>query len=719
MGNPWDNDPVVNSTDESDAPWNKDPVAEKPPVSYSGRDPLAGGVDLAAGALAGLAKTGVGIYDLAKKATDMATPSGKVSVLPPSDKAHALIDKYAPTTPAGKVGQFAEQAAEFAIPGGVVEEAMKGASLIPRVAAQAGVGAGVSAAQSGGDPGSIAMGAAGGALGPVAGTVLPGARIVSRNVENVNNPVINKALDSIANDVRMTPGQRAGQQGLQSAEKNLKNIPKTANEAHDFYQGQQSDIASKGADIVATHKGLPTLPASDAVAAGDALQNALSTRIKNGQDTAKSLYDEVRAAVAKNVKNVQTGTTTSKVLDANGNPIMTPIMSAVESPVDLDAVRRDLQPIYDDLSRKLPIDRKTSSPAYTALRDVMENGDTHMSAMDFDSFLGSLKSITRNGSSPNLSNKSQMLATQMIASGEKRLDDALASAGPNVKATLQRARDAVKGYHDTDDFLQDLRSSPQEPYKSASIFRSLLRPGDNNYERLESIAQRAPETVPVVGQTFLQELMDKATREGGWGRSAGVDATWANLGPRTKQLLFGQKGTEALNDFFIAAKALTPAQGSATADRTSAIANFGDVGKALAKVVGGAVGGGLGGAALGHGMEGAGAGAAAGAVTAANDLYNSRIYPQILARLSFKPAGAVLLRQALTLPPDSPAFQRTMQALVAMAQAGTTKRGDSPPNQRPSMDRAAGIMANPFESSRARGVMAAPPAPPGIGAPPQ
>lgn len=81
-----------------------------------------------------------------------------------------------PQTPAGKVGFYGEQAAEFAVPLSRVTKATKGASIVKRMGAEAGASAGVAGVQSGGDPGSMTAGAALGAAVPMAGAAVGAVR---------------------------------------------------------------------------------------------------------------------------------------------------------------------------------------------------------------------------------------------------------------------------------------------------------------------------------------------------------------------------------------------------------------------------------------------------------------------------------------------------------------------------------------------------------------
>lgn len=118
------------------------------------------GADLAEGAASGLASTVYHGGDLIRRATGMErvidTPEVKAAMT-------------APDSFAGKTGKFVEQAAEYAIPGGVATTLTKAASLPVRAAAQ-GVAAGLtSGVQSGGSPQQMAMSAALGAVGPIVG----------------------------------------------------------------------------------------------------------------------------------------------------------------------------------------------------------------------------------------------------------------------------------------------------------------------------------------------------------------------------------------------------------------------------------------------------------------------------------------------------------------------------------------------------------------------
>lgn len=472
--------------------------------------------------------------------------------------------------------------------------------------------------------------------------------VISRTVRNVNNAAEETALRSVEKEVRITPGQRAGQGGLTRAERDLQNKPGTAARAEDFFRGQQADVAAAGHRRVSQQPGQQT----NALGAGEGVQQTLKARVDNLKSYADKLYDSTRKTTARNSKDVQVGTRTdpaSTILDSSGNPAVpardVAVMQRLESPVSLEPVRQQLKPVYDELAKNLPEAKRANSPAYRALDELMQSGTQQLNAMDFDRFLGAVKAITRDGNSSVLSTQSQRLARQVIGAGEKSFKDAISGAGPNVVDKLTRARKAVREYHETAEFLDDLHSEP------AALYANLTTGGDRVQNTLKYLNRTAPKAIDTVGRTYLEGLMDKATREGGWGRSEGVFADWNKMGPETKNLVFGPQLTKNLDDFLLAAKRLTPAAGSATADRLSAISHYGDIGLALSEFIGGTV--------SGHPAIGAGGAAAT--------LGATRVYPEILARLSFKPAGATALKQAVTLPINSTGFQRAMQTINSLA----------------------------------------------------
>jgi hypothetical protein len=212
---------------------------------------------------------------------------------------------------------------------------------------------------------------------------------------------------------------------------------------------------------------------------------------------------------------------------------------------------------------------------------------------------------------------------------------------------LKKARQAVKGYHDVAEVLDDLKTEP------AALFGDLVVGKNKAYNRLLTLKQWAPKALETVSRAYLKQLMETATREGGWGRSAGVKALWDDMGTETKNLMLGPKVTQSLNDGFLAAKRLVTNEGSQTAGRAAAFISHGEVGTAIAGLLGGVV--------LKQPLM--------AAVDVASKLVKARGQRAVLAQLAFHPAGAELLNQVLQIPVGTKLFKSAMDKLNQMAKA--------------------------------------------------
>jgi hypothetical protein len=484
-------------------------------------------------------------------------------------------------------------------------------------------------------------------VGPSVSKLLPArAGKFGPLVKTVTNPVQERALSELGQatsaagasrtPIPMSAGQRSGQLGLQRLERvTLPNVPGSGSRAHLAQAGTEEALAKRGGEITSSVSPVRT----DVVgAAKPILEVRLPARINRLKGRADALYDSVRKDAAANQKAIQTGTKTSPILGPSGQPITTPVMTVFETPVALDPIRTGLRSIYEELERSLPDAKRANSPAWKSLQELMTSDKTHMNALDFDRTLSALKAITRDGSSTVLSNRAQGLAKQMIQSGEAEFQKAMQGAGLDTLAKLKKARDAVRAYHQTADLLSEL---PSEPGK---LYSHLTQGGDKSLNLLEDLNRVAPNELRVVGRTYLEELMSRATAKGGFDRVAGIGRDWGKLGPRTKELMFGKDLTQELDRFMVGGEGLTrPLNPSGTAH--SAVASLGTVGLAYetAKHL-----------LQGQFLKAAGTAVAAPAVA------------NVAARLLFSPSGRDFLLKARSVPIQGPARAAALSGLAGM-----------------------------------------------------
>lgn len=478
-------------------------------------------------------------------------------------------------------------------------------SLATGYAASKGTGAALDAAgvpPEYSDLASDAAGIAGGGVGARLGgmNAIPAAKNAIRNLpNNVNNPVQESALQyAESKDVPISVGQRSGNAGLQRVEQGLENVPGSGAKAQTFYKDQQDALARVGNDEAAKVSPTSTNP----YGAGQGVQQALQSRIAASKGQADNFYDQVRQAAAANQQVKQVGTKASAVLGPDGQPVQTPVTQSFETPVDLAPFQQSLQPIYDDIAATMPVSQQQASPAFAVLKNIMARDmagpERYMNAVDFDKSLGAIKSIAREGQNPYLTSRSQGVAKEIVRNGEQQLSQALSGAGPQVQAKLQAARSAVQDYHGTADLLNSLNDEP------SALYSNLVTGGDKSYTTLAKLSQIAPGEVQTMGRTFLQGMLDTATREGGFGKAQTVMGQWDRMGPQTKQLLFGKQAPD-IDNFVMAAKTLTKnANPSGTAKMMTALGSLGAAGEALGHIITGGSAG-LGAAAgVGVGMAG-------------------------------------------------------------------------------------------------------------------
>lgn len=182
------------------------------------------------------------------------------------------------------VGKFAEQAAEFAVPGSMVGKAAKGASLGLRAVAQGATAGAVGAAQSGGDPLATGVSAVLGGAGELAGPALSKAKQLLGN----KAPTLQNFAESFGN---ATPTQKAR---ISSALDTLKKDGiKPGADVHEM----QDAIKSKLGDLGQAYQNLDPaikarqMPVQDIV---QKLQDAQQAYLKRGVVTDKSGYHAIQ-----------------------------------------------------------------------------------------------------------------------------------------------------------------------------------------------------------------------------------------------------------------------------------------------------------------------------------------------------------------------------------------------------------------------------------------
>ena len=230
----------------------------------------------------------------------------------------------------------------------------------------------------------------------------------------------------------------------------------------------------------------------------------------------------------------------------SGQPILG-TSERVNLPVDLVAVKQALKPIYDRMMRQLPITQARSSPGLKAIENIVNGPDfAPVSQVDMD--LGQIKGIARGADLPELRDLSQGLAAQAIKQLDEAVQTAVAKAGPEASDLLTEGRNATRGKYQAADVLRELREEPVQAFNQTTWAH------DAGIDRLRRVVEMAPGEISKVGRAYLDGLLETATAEGGFGKAQGIAAKWQALGPKTKDILFGNEVARDLDSFFLLAK---------------------------------------------------------------------------------------------------------------------------------------------------------------------
>jgi hypothetical protein len=296
--------------------------------------------------------------------------------------------------------------------------------------------------------------------------------------------------------------------------------------------------------------------------AGQSVKDTLLTRVRGLNDEAEGAYGTLRGIEAdpRHARDVPVSLRDTMVSEQGveiadpalhhlGKPGKVPVTERVALPVDLRPVKEALDPLYQRLLREselVPLQGEKGR-ALTALDRLMKAKD-HAPLSVVDGALSDLKAMARTDI-PELRSVGQGLAAEAVKQLDAVVQQTAVGAGDQAIQSLRLGRDAVRTKHVIGSTLKALSDEPVQVFNRATWVN------DAGIENLRAIAQHAPETMGQIGRAYLDDLMSKATAEGGFKRADGLMQSWQRLGPETKQLLFkDQQYIDDLDNFFLLAK---------------------------------------------------------------------------------------------------------------------------------------------------------------------
>ena len=308
---------------------------------------------------------------------------------------------------------------------------------------------------------------------------------------------------------------------------------------------QGEGLARTGQQLVTQARpGAPVSP----VTAGEGVTGAFMKKIQDLHDKATAAYDHLRQVEQAQAQTIaQVGGVRAPATSAR--PFTNQPLA-----VDLAATKAELRPLYDRMMREKDITPPMGgkAKALTALDRLMNGPDVAPLSL-VDEALGDLKSMARGADMPELRTGGQARAALAVKSLDAKVRAAAAHAGPDVLKALEEGRAATMEKYAVADALDLLSDAgPVQVYKQLTATKDL------GLSKLRAVQKIAPKELPNIARAYLEEAMDLATQEGGFGHADRLWSDWQKMGPLSKKMLFPKRGqVHALDDFFLLAKKLT------------------------------------------------------------------------------------------------------------------------------------------------------------------
>ncbi len=379
---------------------------------------------------------------------------------------------------------------------------------------------------------------------------LPAAVKISPAIKSKLNPVEQSALGLLQErGVPLTPGTVSGNRFVRSAEAVTRHSPLGAEAAEDFARSTEQGLQRVAGELANEVHPTPATPESAGRSMTKKLQEGIETFSLREDAAYKDAWkgrDDPRFT-----RDLPVRTERKPVLGQDGNPtgdlMEHTVTRRVNMPVDIREIKDLAGPIQEELKWALSRADQNSSLAFNALEKIL-SGDDYIPAWQAERGLSALKTMARVTNQSGVRNTSQGVAASLIPQLQEAVDAAVAQTGEGAMKALQRGRALHANKMEVVQVADQLAAEPVQNFGKAT-WRN-----DTGIEFLWQLDKHGV-NVPEIGRAFVDQLFDKATREGGFAKARTILSEWQNLGPESKKLMFPDpRVRESLNRFFKAAE---------------------------------------------------------------------------------------------------------------------------------------------------------------------
>lgn len=351
------------------------------------------------------------------------------------------------------------------------------------------------------------------------------------------NPVETDAVAFARREgIPLDVGTATGSNFIKTVQELSANTYGGARTAERLQQAQREHLARVGNEQV----GRAAPNATNPVAAGEGVRNAITRGIESDHATATAAYDTLRAIEQQKPARPPAADALT-ALDAS---------QRIPLAVDITQAVKELQPLYTQLLREseLGIPMHGAKGKTLAALDGLMNAPNWAPLSVVDGALSDLKAMARGADMPELRTTGQATAAQAVTKLDAQVRAAAARHGQGALRALEEGRAATRAKYAKADVLDMLSGEPGQ------VYRQLTQAKDVGLERLRAVERIAPQELPNIGRAFLEDAMQQATAEGGFMHADRLWSNWQKLGGESKRRMFSQQQIYDLDNFFLIGK---------------------------------------------------------------------------------------------------------------------------------------------------------------------
>ena len=417
-----------------------------------------------------------------------------------------------------------------------------------------------------------------GAAGKAAGYGLSKGIGAITGVRSGLTPVEQAAVDYAFQDPALRDtvdvGTATGNKAIGAQKSLLRKFPTSAGVMSDAELAQRNAISGK---MNAIASGVSPQGPTHIFTSGQQILAAIKQKLNQYSAIAKDAFENrLYGAAEANPVQVQTGTrpgpnisNPAAAYDPSAPPTIpgpdVPVYESIAGPTDMTAVKAAAQPILDQLQQQMRATRTTVSPVTSMLEDIV-NGPDVVSLKTAKNNISAIQDLARNEVG-TMRKKAQALSSQLISPFHDAIDDAARAVGPGAHQALQDGNDATRAKYDLAKAIPNSYLQKDVPPANLVQLHDLLTKNeDAQFPALQKVASHIPQALPGIARATIEDIFRDVTQGGGISKVQTAINRWNDLGPRTKELLFGpQTSADVKNLLQYAKMAVNEANPSGTA----------------------------------------------------------------------------------------------------------------------------------------------------------